>query len=235
MNDERTGGAFRGGDFVLVGPATVVRHRFPLEHRAVEFRAVVRIGHGRITDQHDEDFALYIHVLVVVPSVLWGIDAVAHEHHLGVHVDHRHLVTCTRDVIGGERQRNHARTDAERCFRFADDAGEGGVLHERAVGHAALEPHRSELRLEVGDGFVFAWRGWRAAFERVVAEGFGMGHQAIGGDGGEGRREHGVDVGRARRTRGGVTRAAGRERRQGGGQSQSDGARGPRQAARPRK
>ena len=62
-----------------------------------------------------------------------------------------------------------------------------------------------------------------------------LGHQAIGGDGSEGGRERGVDAGRARRTRGGVTRAAGRERRQGGGQSQSDGARGTRQAAGPRK
>src|SRR5678815_4080133 len=69
------------GDFVFVGPATVVEARLAREQLRIPVRIVV---------EHHQDFALEVYALVVVPLVFRRFDPVADEHQ-------------ARTVEGGDR------------------------------------------------------------------------------------------------------------------------------------
>jgi len=69
VNDDRRSRAALRSDLVFVSPATVIRHRFPLEHFLVELRRIVRIGNGRIVDQHQDRFPANVDAFVIVPAV----------------------------------------------------------------------------------------------------------------------------------------------------------------------
>ena len=67
------------GFFVLVGPAAVVGERAPAE----EFRIV----RGRLIGEQDQDLALHIDALKIVPMELGRDNAVADEDGFGVESD----------------------------------------------------------------------------------------------------------------------------------------------------
>src|SRR5439155_14518894 len=88
VHDDRGSGSLFRGDFVFVGPTTVVRHRGALEHLVVELRRIARVGHGRVVDQYHDRFAAHIDTFEIVPAVFGGDDAIAHKHQLRlIHVD----------------------------------------------------------------------------------------------------------------------------------------------------
>ena len=84
VNDHRSHGAFLRGDFVFVCPATVISHRFSLEHLLVELGGIFRIGNRRIVDQHQDRFALNIDIFVIVPAVLGRDDAIADKNEIRI-------------------------------------------------------------------------------------------------------------------------------------------------------
>lgn len=118
VNDEARGGAFGGGDFVFVGPATVVGHRVALEDGGIEF-AGGGIDHGRVVDEHEDGLAADIEALVVVPAILRCDNAVADEDDVGVlDFDLRFQTAGGRGVFGDRRERDFAATGCEGGFSF---------------------------------------------------------------------------------------------------------------------
>src|SRR5262249_2246404 len=82
VDEDRGNGALVRGDFVLVRPSPVVRHRGALEDRRVELARVFGVGNRWIVDQHDQRLSPYVEPLVVVPAVLGSDRAVADEDHV---------------------------------------------------------------------------------------------------------------------------------------------------------
>ena len=152
VDDDRGGSPPLGGDLVLVGPASVVRHRLALEHRLVQPGRIVRVRHGRVADEHQDRLAAHVHVLVVVPAVLGRDHPVADEHDLRiVHADLRHEARGGGDEIVRvvEHPRPAAGTQVEAGLR--DDPGNRNLLDERAVRVAGLEADLFELLGDVAD------------------------------------------------------------------------------------
>ena len=112
------GRAMARGAFVLVGPAAVVEARLAGEQLRIPVRIVV---------EHDQDLALQVDALEVVPLVLGRFDAVADEHEAGV-VDGggRRLHARAGDVVVGQLEIDVAvlaleRPHGRQLRRGADD------------------------------------------------------------------------------------------------------------------
>ena len=75
VNDDRSRRPLSRRALVLVGPAAVVETAVAFEQLGVPVRIVVH---------HHQDLALEVRPLEIVPLVFGGLDAVAHEHQLGV-------------------------------------------------------------------------------------------------------------------------------------------------------
>ncbi len=84
MNDDGPGGAELRRFFKFVCPPAVVGHGRAAECFGIEFGGIGGIGHGRIVDEDDENFALYVHALEIVPLKFRGLHAVAHENHVRI-------------------------------------------------------------------------------------------------------------------------------------------------------
>ena len=180
VDDDRSGGAEPGRHLELVVPAAVVEPALAGEGLRVALRVVVH---------HEQDAALQVGPLVVVPALLRGHDAVAHEHDLGVvHAGFRGLRPRERDVVLVESQ-----VRAGRASRNAQHLGTGG-------GHAdevesllpapprgpGLEPDRLEARGEVLAGEAIASRRGAAPFQQVAREEADVGAHPVFTDGGGG-------------------------------------------------
>ena len=171
MNEDGRRRALEGGDFVLVGPAAVVGQLVALEHRLVEPRRVVRIGHGGVAREHEDRLAAHVHVLVVVPTVFRRDDAVADEHDVGFfHVHFRHEPRRARHEIVGVTQRRRASAGGQAHFWPGDDARQRHFLHETAVRVARLEAEFFELLRDVLDGKLLAARSRRTPAEFIGRE-----------------------------------------------------------------
>ena len=165
VNEQHAGRALLHPDFVLVGPAPVVRHRPAAERLGIEFGGIGRIRDRRIVDQHDERLALDVHVLIVVPGIFRCDHAVADEHQLRV-FDLRRV----GDMLG---PRDHVVFPLEREFLAAflederrglrRDADERHFLNERSVSVAGFQADLLELIDQVRDRQLFALRTRAAA------------------------------------------------------------------------
>ncbi len=102
VDDDGPGRALPGRALVLVGPAAVVEPAVAFEELGIPVRIVV---------EHDQDLALEVHPLEVVPLVLGSLDAVAHEDQLGVLENRAGLLDAARgdEVCPGPSGRRSGR------------------------------------------------------------------------------------------------------------------------------
>ncbi len=144
VDDEHRLGAAAGRFLVLVGPAAVVGERLAAE----EFRIVRR----RLVGEDDDDFALHVDVLVIVPAELGGGDAVAEEDRLGVEVLRLlRLAGAGEFVFQLERGGLAALDEGERRLGPGGHHHERDGLEERAAVAGRLEPRLLELLRDVLD------------------------------------------------------------------------------------
>ena len=174
VHDEDRRGVMALALLVLVGPPTVIRHRLAAENGAVESGGPRRIRHRWIIHQHDERLTGDIHPLEVVPPILGRLDAVAHEHDVGVgdRGPVGHVLREGRDVLLVVEYPTLAVTlEHEGAFHRRGDADQRHLLHVAAVGVSGSQPHPLELALQVGDGAVFARRSRTPAEKGIGGEG----------------------------------------------------------------
>jgi hypothetical protein len=125
VDDQRRRGALLRGDLVLVRPPAVVGHRAPLEDRVVELLRILRVGHGRIVDEHHDRLPADVDALVVVPAVLGRDDAVPDEHDVGVlHVDGGLLATAEGDGVLRELEGDRLSPGGDRACGLRREADE---------------------------------------------------------------------------------------------------------------
>lgn len=74
--------AFGGRLLVLVRPAAIVRHGLATKHRGIELRAVARVGHRRIANEHHDYFAAHVDSFDVIPAILGRFNTIANEDYL---------------------------------------------------------------------------------------------------------------------------------------------------------
>ena len=181
MHNEGGGGAFLGGDLVLVGPATVVGHGAAFEHRIVEFRRVPRVGHRRVVDKHHDSLAAHINSFEIVPAVLRSHDSIADEHQLRVrHLDFGNEPFGPDNSLAANREIDAFPADDIRQTHVAGrHSHQGHRRNERSVGIARFESHALELINQVTDGELLAFGSRRAAFELVRRQCPDVAHQTI--------------------------------------------------------
>mmetsp|Transcript_17508 Transcript_17508/g.29019 ORF Transcript_17508/g.29019 Transcript_17508/m.29019 type:complete len:242 (+) Transcript_17508:643-1368(+) len=102
------------GFFVLVHPAAIVRQGLCLEQRGLGG------GGGRVVDKHDQHFVCDVDVLVVVPVVIWCVDAKAHKDKtIDVEVDKRLGGVCLEHKVGAELEGKRDKRSAIRNDKTA--------------------------------------------------------------------------------------------------------------------
>ena len=84
VHDEAAGCAQFRGLFEFIGPSSVIRHGLTAKRLGIKLRGILRIGHRRVVDQHDKDFAAHIHAFEVVPIEFGGLHSVTGKDHVCV-------------------------------------------------------------------------------------------------------------------------------------------------------
>ena len=199
VDDDGAGGAHLGGHLVLVGPAPVVEARLAREELRIVLGVVVH---------HEEDLALEVGSLVVVPLVLGGHDPVAHEHDLAaagaglgdLHAGERHVVVAVAQV-----DRLAATGEMDGGGRIGADAHDVEWLEPAAVGSGRLQAQAFHLRGDVFLGQPIASARGPSPLEEVTGQEADVGADQLGADlpggrllgrrhdGGSGHRHRGVD------------------------------------------
>ena len=106
--------------FVLVSPSAVIGQRFALEE--------LWVIRGRLTHQHQQNSAVHVGALVVVPVIFGRFDTVAHKY--DVRIDLRLRLLCLiRSNVVGERLQLHRRS----VVRYKRECGveQGGYTDQR--------------------------------------------------------------------------------------------------------
>ena len=177
MNENRADSPFARGFFVFVNPAAVVSERLAGEK--------LRIVRGRLVDQHEQDFALDVHALVIVPVVFGRFDAIADVDDVGVNLGFGLLRLIVGDVIVErfEVERIKARTfggnEREARVGAGRDADHRNFLQIGAVVAGGLQSIERKLRRDVFGGNVASTLAGAAPFEKVVGEEANMGLDVI--------------------------------------------------------
>ena len=78
MNNENRFCPLPGCFFVLICPATVISHCVALKKLWI-FRSETRVVY-----QHYNGFSFYIQAGVIIPIVLWGINAITHKNYVTI-------------------------------------------------------------------------------------------------------------------------------------------------------
>ena len=159
-------GAVLRGQLELGGPATVFA-----QMRAVEEAGFLGGGCG-LVHQHQQHLAMHVQALVIVPLVLGGVDAEAHEDHRGV-----------EGLLGSgdTGSKDNLRTEPRRGTGAASQETEGALIHPRpqasqghglAIGHAlgGLQTQHLELSLEVAHGEIGSALARAPALQQVVRQ-----------------------------------------------------------------
>ena len=197
MDHQHALGALAGAFLIFVGPAAVIGHRLAAEIAFAPFE----IG---VVDQHDQDLALGVETLEVVPAALGRLDAVADEHQLGAcrsFIALSPLVGARTAIcspwVSGVALPAILRLIVRRGGEFGAEQRHRLGPFALAVDHVAarLKAGLGELVAEIGDRLGLAGGRRSAALERVGAQGLHMLRQALrielgglGGKGGGGRQ-----------------------------------------------
>ncbi len=165
VDDDRRRRALARRALVLVGPAAVVEAAVAGEQVVVPVRVVV---------EHEQDLALEVHALEVVPLELGRLDAVTDEDHLGI-LDgglalgdagggYELLAALEGDALAG------AVAEGPGGRRVRVDADHLEVLHPAAAGSRRLEADLLHLLHEVLAGLGIRLGARAAPLEGVAAE-----------------------------------------------------------------
>src|SRR4051794_16653284 len=172
VNDEHAGRAAPRGLLVLIGPATVIGHRLAAE---VSF-AAFEVG---IVDQQDEELAVDINALEIIPISLGRADSVADEEQRRIGERDRRLAVhrgARGDVVALSQWECLAVAEIQVELWSADDVR----LKKRYVlrpfpgaarkSPAWLKPRRPELLDQVIDRLRFAFRRRAPALEGIRSD-----------------------------------------------------------------
>ena len=164
VDDDGRGGSLPRRALVLVDPAAVKEPPVALEQLGIPIRIVVH---------HHQDLALEVHALEIVPLVLGRLDAVAHEHELGVlDAGGGFLNFAEDDVIVPPLELDRLVPGLEipslGSVRF--DAHHFDRLLPRATGSAGLEAEQLEGGREIEAGRLVATAGDAAALQQIVGK-----------------------------------------------------------------
>ena len=184
MDDEHAHGSATRGFFILVGPAAVVGERLALEEALV-----VR---GGLVDDDEGNFALHVDILavgpgIVVPVVLWSVNAVSDEDNGGIEVG-----AGLPGLVLGDDLCAVCQIDGISLFRNQREFGfvfdgmhghQGNALKVGAIVSGWLDTGHGELGCNVFGGQFRAARAGAAAFQQVKREKTYMGAHLLGIDG----------------------------------------------------
>ena len=196
MHQQHPGRAAPGRLLELPGPATVLG-----EVGAAE-AARLPGGGRRLVHQHEQQLPPQVGPLVVVPALGGGLDAEAHEDHLGLEPHLAAALPAGRHQVLAERRRQRAAGAVE-----GERALGGPELHalhlgalQVALAHRRRQPQRPELGLQVADRQRPAALPGAAPLQEVVGQEGQVGAQGGlldqgAGPGGRGRRGRGEDGG----------------------------------------
>jgi hypothetical protein len=177
VDDDRARGALAGRHVVLVVPAPVVEAGLPGEDARVVLRVVV----------HDEeDLALEVRALVVVPLELGGGDPVAHEDDLRrVHAHLRLGRVREGHVVVRVAELDALRSPADLHDRRArrGDADELDLLLPAPAGSRGLEAHRLHPGADVRAREPVAAGAGAASLEQIVGEEADVGPNCVAANG----------------------------------------------------
>ena len=156
-------------DLVFISPAAVIRHRPAFKKGWIELGRVLGIGYGRVIDQHDQGLVANVHPLVVVPAVLGGDHAVAHEDDLRVHdLDLLCHPPGNRHEIVGKTQPDRVATGLKRTHDpLGLETNQRNRLEKRAVRVSRLQPHFLELVGQIGNSLFLARCSRTSAFKFI--------------------------------------------------------------------
>ncbi len=190
VNEDHADGAFAGGFFVFVGPAAVVSEGAAFEE--------IRVVGGRLTDQHEQDFAANVGAFVVVPFVFGGLNSVSDENDGGVYVAGGALGFVVSDVFV-ERLEFEGVTfigdEFESGFGRGSDPDHRHFLEVGPVVAGGLQSIEPELGGDVFGGKVASALASAAAFEKVERERADVGANMFGVNFFEGGNGRGGKVG----------------------------------------
>ena len=208
VNNEHAHGSAARGFLVFVGPPAVVG-----EGRALEETVVVR---GRLIDDDQNNFALYVYAVIVVPLVLWRIDAIADEDDGGAEVGGGLAGLVLGDDLRAVVQRDRlAACWDEGEFGLVLDGVHGVEGHALEVGSVVarrLHAGEGKLRGDVFGGQFGSARAGPAAFKQIEREKAHVGADLFridgpgGGAGGRGQAGDGGNHGLRRLLRAGHRR-----------------------------
>ncbi len=105
MDDQAAGRAQFGGLLEFIGPPSVIRHGLSAKGLWIELAGILRIRHGRIVDQHDQDLAAHIHAFEIVPVEFRRLNSVTHKDHVGIDRARIHHALSPGHEIGLELRR----------------------------------------------------------------------------------------------------------------------------------
>jgi hypothetical protein len=164
VDDDGSGGTLTSSADVFVVPAAVVETSVALEQVRVPIGIVV---------QHQQDLALQISSLVVVPVVFGGLDPVADKHHLGIfYLRALRLDTTGSDVLVPDLYLQLAvcGDKAPGLRQLAGDADELERLLPGTIGCPRLQTQRLHAVGQIGSRLFVTRAGRAPSFELVACQ-----------------------------------------------------------------
>src|SRR5450755_2209354 len=164
VNDERGHRTAPGGFLEFVSPASVVSKR-----RAAKESGIVR---GRLVREKDQNFALDVHALVIVPTEFGCADAVSHENGFGIEIVFWMLCKCRAHIVlhKGQRGFSGCARDGHRRNGACFTANQRHGLEVSAMVAAGLYSFRAQLLRNVLGGKFLPGSADSAAFEFIVSQ-----------------------------------------------------------------
>ena len=183
VHDQAAGRAQFGCFFEFIGPASVVRHGLSAKGFGIELARILRIGHRRIVDQHNQDFPAHVHAFEVIPLKFGRLHPVTGKDHAGIDCALvRHALRPGDEVTLKFRRKGMAMAlKAELHLRIRGDSDEAHTLQVGTIGIAGFEACAAELVLQILNREVFAFRSRTASFELVGGKRANVGQDAIAG------------------------------------------------------
>ncbi len=165
VNDQRADGPLARRLLELIGPTAVISQGLALEE--------LRIPRRRFIHDHENDLALDVHALEVVPLVFGCFNSVADEDDGRIDLDAVGLGLVAGNVVLAQLQ-GHCRTLPRRPGRRGAQQGlcadEIHLLQEGAVVAGGLQAVQRELRCDVIRGDIPAARAGGAALEQIIGQ-----------------------------------------------------------------
>src|SRR5262249_32753276 len=151
--------------FILVGPAAIVGESFAIEKLGIVGR--------RLIHQHEQYLTFDIHILVVVPVELGGVDTITNPDEVGVDI-----VTRVAGLVGGYEVGAIRQLEGSAAFGNQAELGvvlrgnafQRHLLHECSVFTHRFQSIQGELRGDVFGGDFTASLASATTFKQIAGE-----------------------------------------------------------------